>query len=68
MFSVSDLKVKDDMVKCYPHAKLGHLKTGGNFPFLSRSDEFNLFVAVSTTDDFKFFFLSMAGRSLYKDA
>lgn len=51
MFSVSDLKVKDDMVKCYPHAKLGHLKTGGNFPFLSRSDEFNLFVAVSTTDD-----------------
>jgi maspardin len=30
--------------KCYPQAKLGHLKSGGNFPFLSRSDEFNLFL------------------------
>jgi hypothetical protein len=40
-------QVKEDLYKCYPQAKLGHLKTGGNFPFLSRSDEFNLFITVS---------------------
>ena len=44
--------VKDDVCKCYPNAKLGHLKTGGNFPFLSRSEEFNLFVTVSILDFF----------------
>ena len=43
----SDFQVKEDLYKCYPNAKLGHLKTGGNFPFLSRSDEFNLFITVS---------------------
>lgn len=39
-------QVKEDLYKCYPHAKLGHLKSGGNFPFLSRSDEFNLFILI----------------------
>ena len=39
-------KVKEEVSKSYPHAKMAHLKTGGNFPFLSRSDEVNLHVMV----------------------
>uniref|UniRef100_T1JNR9 Maspardin n=1 Tax=Strigamia maritima TaxID=126957 RepID=T1JNR9_STRMM len=35
-------RVKEDLYKCYPNAKLAHLKGGGNFPYLSRSDEVNL--------------------------
>ena len=27
------------MYKCYPDAKRAHLKSGGNFPYLSRTDE-----------------------------
>ena len=41
------LQVKEDVYKCYPYAKLGHLKTGGNFPFLSRTDEVNMHLTVS---------------------
>lgn len=29
--------VREEMYKCYPNAKLAHLKSGGNFPYLSRS-------------------------------
>jgi len=39
--------VREDMYKCYPTAKLAHLKSGGNFPYLSRSDEVNLHLQVS---------------------
>lgn len=39
--------VRETMYKCYPHAKLAHLKSGGNFPYLSRSDEINLHLEVS---------------------
>lgn len=38
--------VRDDLYKCYPHAKLAHLKSGGNFPYLSRSDEVNLHLMI----------------------
>ena len=38
--------VKDDMYKCYPQAKRAHLKTGGNFPYLSRSGEVNLYLEI----------------------
>ena len=38
--------VKDDMYKCYPQAKRAHLKTGGNFPYLSRSTEVNLYLEI----------------------
>jgi len=34
--------VREETYKFYPDAKLAHLKTGGNFPYLSRSDEVNL--------------------------
>lgn len=39
-------QVKEQVYKCYPAAKMGHLKTGGNFPFLSRSEEVNLHLLV----------------------
>ncbi|PNF35349.1 Maspardin [Cryptotermes secundus] len=39
--------VREEMYKCYPSAKLAHLKSGGNFPYLSRSDEVNLHLQVS---------------------
>ncbi|XP_049877009.1 maspardin-like [Pectinophora gossypiella] len=38
--------VREDMYKSYPQAKLAHLKSGGNFPYLSRSDEVNLHLLI----------------------
>ncbi|XP_043239043.1 maspardin-like [Amphibalanus amphitrite] len=32
--------------RCYPHARVAHLKTGGNFPFLTRPDETDMFIQV----------------------
>ena len=34
------------MYKCYPNAKRAHMKSGGNFPYLSRSLEVNIFIQV----------------------
>jgi maspardin len=39
-------KVRDEMYKMYPEARVAELKTGGNFPYLSRSDETNLYIEV----------------------
>ncbi|XP_068620618.1 maspardin-like [Battus philenor] len=38
--------VREDLYKSYPQAKLAHLKSGGNFPYLSRSDEVNLHLLI----------------------
>ncbi|KAI4481730.1 PREDICTED: maspardin-like isoform X1 [Polistes canadensis] len=38
--------VREEMYKCYPNAKLAHLKNGGNFPYLSRSAEVNLHLQI----------------------
>ncbi|XP_050293533.1 maspardin-like [Anthonomus grandis grandis] len=38
--------VKEELYKCYPQAKLAHIKTGGYFPFLSRSAEVNLHLLI----------------------
>ena len=38
--------VREEMYKYYPNAKLGHLKSGGNFPYLSRSEEVNLYISI----------------------
>ncbi|XP_054278924.1 maspardin-like [Macrosteles quadrilineatus] len=38
--------VREEIYKFYPNAKLAHLKTGGNFPYLSRSDEINLHLQI----------------------
>ncbi|CAG7721875.1 unnamed protein product, partial [Allacma fusca] len=39
-------QARDDLYKSYPHAKLAHLKSGGNFPYLSRSDEVNMHLMI----------------------
>jgi maspardin len=38
--------VKEEVYKCYPDAKRAHLKDGGNFPYLSRADEVNLYLQI----------------------
>ncbi|CAH0389644.1 unnamed protein product [Bemisia tabaci] len=38
--------VREKIYDCYKNAKLAHLKSGGNFPYLSRSDEVNLFLQI----------------------
>ena len=38
--------VRDETYKFYPSAKLAHLKTGGNFPYLSRTEEINMFLLI----------------------
>lgn len=38
--------VREETYKCYPEAKRAHLKSGGNFPFLSRSAEVNLYLQI----------------------
>ncbi|CAL4082689.1 unnamed protein product [Meganyctiphanes norvegica] len=42
--------VKEELYKCYPEARLAHLKTGGNFPFLARADEVNLYIKIHLRD------------------
>jgi len=46
-------EVQEGMNDFYPHAKVAHLKSGGNFPFLSRSDEIcmHLLVHVRNFED-----------------
>ncbi|XP_048829605.1 maspardin-like [Brienomyrus brachyistius] len=39
-------EAKEEMYKLYPDAKRAHLKTGGNFPYLSRSAEVNLHIQI----------------------
>jgi len=39
-------KLRDDVYKQFPDAKVATLKTGGNFPYLSRADEVNMFIQV----------------------
>ncbi|CAG9820986.1 unnamed protein product [Phaedon cochleariae] len=38
--------VREELCKCYPSAKLAHLKSGGNFPYLSRCGEVNLHLQI----------------------
>lgn len=38
--------VREELYKCYPRAKLAHLKSGGNFPYLSRCAEVNLHLLI----------------------
>ena len=51
--------VKEEMYKCYPNARLAHLKTGGNFPFLSRADEVNMYIQVSVFFWVKFYIFTI---------
>ena len=38
--------VREETYKCYPEAKRAHLKSGGNFPYLSRADEVNVYIRI----------------------
>jgi len=40
---------KDALYKSYPDARRAHLKSGGNFPYLSRPVEVNLYIQVCCT-------------------
>ncbi|XP_065578788.1 maspardin-like isoform X2 [Artemia franciscana] len=48
VFDLSALsnRVKDALYKAYPLAKLAHMKSGGNFPYLSHPEDVNLFIEV----------------------
>lgn len=35
-----------ELYKMYPNARLAHLKSGGNYPYLSRAEEVNLHLLV----------------------
>lgn len=48
--SALSLEAKEDMYKLYPNARRAHLKTGGNFPYLCRSAEVNLYIQVQLFD------------------
>lgn len=39
-------RVKQELYRMYPTAKRAHLKTGGNFPYLSRPDEVNMHIVI----------------------
>lgn len=47
--SALSLEAKEEMYKLFPNARRAHLKTGGNFPYLCRSAEVNLYVQVGFT-------------------
>jgi len=38
--------LRDQLIKMYPGAHLGMMKTGGNFPYLSRPEDFNMHLEV----------------------
>lgn len=38
--------VREELYKLYPNAKRAHLKSGGNFPYLSRAEEVNMHIIV----------------------
>lgn len=44
--SALSTRCKEEMYKCYPEAKRAHLKSGGNFPYLSRSEDVNTHLEV----------------------
>lgn len=43
--------VREEIYQLYPYAKLAQLKSGGNFPYLSRSEEVNLHIKVGVTNE-----------------
>lgn len=49
--SALSTEAKEEMYKLYPNARRAHLKTGGNFPYLCRSAEVNLYVQVNPAWD-----------------
>jgi maspardin len=48
VFDWSDVsqRVREDLYKMYPNCRRAHLKTGGNYPYLSRPDEVNMHIVI----------------------
>uniref|UniRef100_A0A8C4W6Z2 SPG21 abhydrolase domain containing, maspardin n=1 Tax=Gopherus evgoodei TaxID=1825980 RepID=A0A8C4W6Z2_9SAUR len=44
--SALSTEAKEEMYKLYPNARRAHLKTGGNFPYLCRSAEVNVYIQI----------------------
>ncbi|XP_025929563.1 maspardin isoform X2 [Apteryx rowi] len=44
--SALSTEAKEEMYKLYPNGRRAHLKTGGNFPYLCRSAEVNLYIQI----------------------
>eukprot|EP00049_Salpingoeca_infusionum_P019234 m.360981 g.360981 ORF g.360981 m.360981 type:complete len:331 (-) comp19262_c0_seq1:359-1351(-) len=44
--SVVSAEVSLQLQKCYPNAKAAQLRSGGNFPYISRADEVNVFLKI----------------------
>lgn len=44
--SALSTQAREDLHRHYTNAKLAHLKTGGNFPYLSRPDEVNMHILI----------------------
>jgi maspardin len=40
---------QDEMFKMYPQARPAHMKSGGNFPYLSHPEEFNMLLKVCSS-------------------
>jgi len=38
--------LREEVYKFYPDARVAHLKSGGNFPYLSRADEVNMHIQI----------------------
>lgn len=38
--------VREELQKCYPEAKVAHIRDGGNFVYLSRDQEVNMYIKV----------------------
>jgi len=57
-YSAVPQQLKDQLNERYPGARRAVLKTGGDFPFLSRPDEVNLYLQVLWT---RFVSLSLLG-------
>ncbi len=39
-------RVREELYKLYPEAKIAELRVGGNFPYVSKPDEVNLYIEV----------------------
>jgi hypothetical protein len=39
-------RLREEVLKFYPNSRRALMKSGGNFPFLARSEEFNMYVEV----------------------
>lgn len=42
-------RLREEVLKFFPHSRRALMKSGGNFPFLARAEDFNMYVEVRGT-------------------